>query len=381
MNRLNPTLIAAIGPRVRKSPYFDCTVRAGLAAVSTYNHMWLPMGYGDSEEEYRRLTERVSMWDVSAQRHIEVSGADADRLVAYATVVDTSRIERGTAGYAPMIDFDGQLVNDPILFHLDDGSWRFSIADGDVRLWLDALGRSKGFTCNVTELDTMALAIQGPNATRVTDALGLDLDDLADMAHRYATVAGVDVWVSRSGWSSQGGFEVFCEQPDQAARLWNAVADAGEPFGIGPGAPNAQERIENVLLSYGTDTGYDADPIEIGLEDVIDMDAGDFVGRDALRRIAQRPPSRKLRGLVIDGDALDVLPHPRPVSSGAEPVGQLRAAAWSPRWRRNLGLALLDAGVEVGADVVVELELEHPDERRSARVLELPFEFDASAPE
>ena len=146
---LDPDLLAAIGPRVRKSPFFDRTVEAGLTKVSTYNHMWLPMGYGDPDAEYRRLTEGVSMWDDAAQRHIQLTGPDADTLVALVTVIDTATIERGTATYAPMVDDDGVLINDPILIRLIDGSWRLSIADRDVDLWLRAIARERGLAVDV----------------------------------------------------------------------------------------------------------------------------------------------------------------------------------------------------------------------------------------
>lgn len=375
MNRLQPTLTAAVGPRVRKSPFFDCTVRAGLAAVSTYNHMWLPMGYGDPEGEYQRLTTAVSMWDVAAQRHIEVAGADADALVQYATVVDTATIERGTARYAPMVDHDGRLVNDPILIHLDDGSWRFSIADSDIRLWLDANRRARRLDCEIRELPTATLAVQGPNALATMRAAGVSfVDDLDDLAHRRAAIDGIDVIVSRSGWSMQGGVELFLDDVMHAPRLWDSIGAAGREFGIGPGAPNAPERIENALLSYGTDTGYDADPFELGLDDSIDDSVEEFIGKEALARLRSAKPERRLRGTVIGGDRMDVLPHPRPVRIGERRIGELRAAAWSPKFERNLGLVLVGAEVEPGAVIEIDLSMDRPDEVRSGRVVDLPFE-------
>jgi aminomethyltransferase len=244
-----------------------------------------------------------------------------------------------------------------------------------VRLWLTAVIRAHDFDAEVAELDTATLAIQGPRSTDVIDALGLDwFDELDRFEQRPTTMRlddgpAVEVVVSRSGWSTQGGCEIFLDDATRAVDLWNTVASAGEPFDIGPGAPNATERIENVLLSYGTDTGYDADPIELGLTDHLDLDRPDFIGQTALRLIRDQGPARRLRGVVIDGDEIDVLQQPVPFTIGGECVGRLRAATPSPRFGRNIGLALIDASCTPGDVGTVELA----DGERTAHLVDLPF--------
>ena len=370
-----PELVAAVGPRVRTSPFFPATVRAGVTAVSTYNHMWLPMSYGDPDAEYERLTTGVSMWDVAAQRHTEVRGTDADAVVELVTAVDTSSTDENRAVYAPICDHDGRLINDPVLFHWHDGSWRFSISDSDIRLWLQAIIRGHEFDAKVTELDTATLAIQGPKSGGVIDALGFEwFGDLDQFEQRPAVLQlhdgkAVDVVVSKSGWSTQGGCEIFLDDPEYAVELWDTVAAAGAPFGIGPGAPNPTERIESVLLSYGTDTGYDADPLELGLSDHLDLDRPDFIGQAALRRIREHGPARRLRGVVIDGPDMSPLRQPVPFSIDGGDVGRLRAATHSPRFGRNIGLALVEANRGPGDVGTVELA----DGERTARLVDLPF--------
>lgn len=230
MFEFDPDLLAVVGPCVRKSPLFDCTVRAGLSAVSTYNHMWLPMSYGDLDAEYERLTTRVSMWDVCVQRHVSVGGADADRLTQLVTVVDVSDTPPGQAICAPMVDGDGTLINDPVLLHWIDRTSPFSIADADVGLWLKGVAHGRGLDVTVRELDTVTIAIQGPNADDVTAALGLEWTAGLDRFQlRPATIAApdhaqIDIVVSRSGWSSQGGVEIFCDHADAAEPLWRRPA-------------------------------------------------------------------------------------------------------------------------------------------------------------
>ena len=142
------------------------------------------------------------------------------------------------------------------------------------------------------------------------------------------------------------------------------------PHGIGPGAPNPSERIENVLLSYGTDTGYDADPFELGLGDVIDLDGADFIGRRALRDVRDAGPERRLIGVVVVGERIDTLAHPVEMSAGPDVLGQLRAAAWSPKYGVNLGLALLRRDVDAGTRATVLL----PSGLRDVSTVPLPFD-------
>lgn len=373
----DPTLTASINPRLRKSPFFDCTVRAGLVAVTGYNHMWLPTSYGDADAEYRRLVEGVSMWDVSAQRHVQVAGDAADELVQLVTAIDVDRAEPGRGIYAPMVDAAGRLINDPILLRVDDGTWRFSIADADVRLWIAGVAAGRSMAATVTELDTATLAVQGPRAEAVMADLGLGwISDMEDLERRSAQIDGIEVLVSRSGWSKQGGVELFLDDVDHAEQLWRAVEAAGRPHGIGPGAPNQSERIENVLLSYGTDTGFDANPLELGLEDHLDLDGPDFIGRDALRRVRSDGPQRQLLGALVSGERINRFGHPTTVRIAGDDVGQLRAAAWSPKYSTNLGLALVAAEVAVGSSARTST----PDGERTLTLVELPFADELPAP-
>ena len=236
------------------------------------------------------------------------------------------------------------------------------------RLILLAAGWSMAAT--VTELDTATLAVQGPRAEAVMADLGLGwISDMEDLERRSAQIDGIEVLVSRSGWSKQGGVELFLDDVDHAEQLWRAVEAAGRPHGIGPGAPNQSERIENVLLSYGTDTGFDANPLELGLEDHLDLDGPDFIGRDALRRVRSDGPQRQLLGALVSGERINRFGHPTTVRIAGDDVGQLSAAAWSPKYSTNLGLALVAAEVAVGSSARTST----PDGERTLTLVELPF--------
>ena len=220
--------------------------------------------------------------------------------------------------------------------------------------------------------DVSPLAVQGPLAEDVVaDLLGEWVRNLPFFGYRRATLEGIPLWVGRAGWSKQGGFELYLLDRSRGGELWLFVAEAGKPYGIGPGAPNPIERMESFLLSYRGDTPDDIDPFEARLYRFVDLDAGiDFIGRDALMRKRAAGFRRQLVGVWIGGDSVRLLEHPWPVTAGSRPVGAVRAAAHSPRLGRNIGLALVDIPHNQTGTV---LTARHPTGRRDIEVADLPF--------
>jgi len=320
-------------------------VAAGVSHFSIYNHMYLPIAYGDPAAEYRRLIEGVAMWDVAAQRQVEITGADAERLVRYLTPRDLKDCPIGRGKYVPLCDHAGRLINDPVLLRLAPDRFWFSIADSDVLLWVRAVAAEGGFDVAVTEPDVSPLAIQGPKAEPVVvDLFGAWVRELKYFWFREAELDGIPLVVARSGWSKQGGFELYLRDGARGAELWDRVATAGRPYGIGPGAPNAVERLESGLLSYGSDTVPASTPLEVGFGPLVALDrADDFIGKAALRRVAERGPARRLVGVAFDGAPVEANAHPWPVRVAGRAAGTIRVVCHSPRRPGNIALALLDA--------------------------------------
>jgi glycine cleavage system aminomethyltransferase T len=359
------------GSRIRKSPYFDATVEAGVTHFTVYNHMYMPVSYGDPEGEYWRLLRGVSMWDVAAERQVEITGPDAPALVRYLTPRNLTGCRVGRAKYIPLCDHEGRLINDPVLLRLSEHRFWLSIADSDMIYWVKAVAAAGGFDVEVGEPDVSPLAVQGPKAVDVVaDLFG---DEVRRMRHFQFHVTSLDdipLVVCRSGWSRQGGFELFLMDGARGADLWNAVARVGAPYGIGPGTPNFVERVESGLLSFGADNEPDSSPFEVGLGDMIDLDREDeFVGKAALSRIAREGVKRRRVGLFIDGERLPGNEHPWPVSEGSATVGTARAAVYSLRLDRNIAIALISTRVKDDA----RLQVETPRGWRSARITSLPF--------
>ena len=362
----------ALGPRERKSPFFDSTVADGVTHFTIYNHMYMPVSYGDPDAEYRRLLEKVAMWDVAVERQVQISGVDAERLVRYLTPRDLKDCPVGRGMYVPLCDHDGRLINDPVLLRLAKDKFWLSIANSDVLLWVRAVAAEGNFDVSVIEPDVSPLAIQGPNAEAVAvDLLGEWVRELKYFHFRETMLDNIPLIAGRSGWSKQGGFEFYLRDGSKGAELWDRVKEIGAPYEIGPGAPNPIERLESGLLSYRVDTLPDSDPFEVGLNKMISLDRTDkFIGKTALRRKAEQGLTRKLVGIVINGEPLVPNEHPWPTNVDGKPVGSVRAACYSPRRRENIGIALLSV---LYSGLGIKLQIESDSGLKFGEIVPLPL--------
>lgn len=362
----------ALGPRVRKSPYFNATIKAGASHFTIYNHMYMPVSYGDVDAEYRRLIHGVSMWDVAAERQVEVTGPDADRLIRYLTPRALGKCPVGRAKYIPLCDHHGRLINDPVLLRIADDRFWLSIADSDMLYWVRAVAAEGGYRVAASEPDVSPLAVQGPKAVDVVvDLFGDGARAMKHFQFEATDLDGIPLVLCRSGWSGQGGFELFLMDGERGIDLWHRVAEAGAGHGIGPGAPNYIERVESGMLSFAADNEPDSSPYEVGLDRFVDVDRpDDFIGKAALAAIAQGGPKRRQTGLFIDGPRLGGNEHPWPVSDGQQTrVGTVRVVAYSPRLERNIAIALIDTAA-LGRE---RFRVQAPDGWRDAWPTSLPF--------
>jgi aminomethyltransferase len=363
----------ALGPRIRKSPYFNSTVKAGVSHFSTYNHMYMPVSYGDAAAEYDRLINGVALWDVAVERQVSLKGRDAIELARLVTPRNLDDLAFGIGKYAPMVNERGVLINDPVLLQIADDEVWLSIADSDMKFWCGALAVGKGMDVAVTEPDASPLAVQGPKAVDViSDIFGSWVREMRYFGFRDTEVEGIPVFVARSGWSKQGGYEIYLRDGTKGDRLWDIVTEAGAPYNIGPGAPNYIERVESGLISINADTDDDANPFEMGLGKFIDLDQGvDYVGKAPLRRIAAEGPKRKFCGIVMDGDPLQSTnTHRWRVMQNGGYIGFASAAAYSPRLEANIATALITTEAAAAGAV---LEVETDNGIRTARPTDLPF--------
>ena len=342
--------------RLRPSPFFEATRDDGVTAFTTYNHMLMPTSFGHPEAEYWRLINGASMWDVACERQVELRGPDAGRLAQILAPRDLSKAKVGQGKYVPLCNHAGTLINDPILLKLADDRYWLSIADSNIWFWARAIAAERRLAVEVSEPDVSPLAIQGPKAENVVAELFGDwVRELKYFWFRETTLDGISVAVARSGWSKQGGYEIYLMDGSQGTRLWNLVKEAGKSKAIGPGAPNLCERVESGLLSYGGDTDDHTNPYEVRLGNYVDLDvADDVIGIQALRRLHASGVKRHQLGVMLEGEeptGLGFLWHK--IYRGGQKVGDMTNCVWSYRLKKNIGFALIDVSVSAGDEVEV----------------------------
>lgn len=361
--------------RVRRTPYTDRVEAAGVSGFSVVNHMILPKGFGRSvEEDYWHLREHVQVWDVSCQRQVQIDGPDAERLMQWMTPRDIRGARVGQCLYLPLVDEAGGLINDPVLLKLAADRFWLSIADSDVLLWAKGLALGRGFEVSVTEPDVFPLAVQGPKSfDLMADLFGPRIRSMPFFEFGWFDFLGTRQLIARSGYSGQGGFEVYLQGVEFGPALWDAVWEAGQSHGIAPGSPNLPERIEAGLLSYGNEMTRHDNPLECGLERYCDLEADiDCLGIDALRRIAAAGVARRIQGLLFDGAPCPPCSSPWPVlTDGGRQVGHVTSAAYSPRAGKNVALAMLDSEIST-ADGLLRVLIGKPD-CRAACLTPVPF--------
>lgn len=345
--------------RVRRSPFYEATLADGVTGFMPYNQMMMPVGYGDPQAEYWRIINGVSMWDVAVERQVEITGPDAAALVQILTPRDLSKCKPDQGKYVAICDHRGTLLNDPILLKLDDDRFWLSIADSNILFWSRAIAAERGLDVTIIEPDVSPLAVQGPKADDVIAAMFGDwVRDLRYFWFRKVEIDGIPLMLARSGWSKQGGFELYLMDGRRGTDLWQAVKEAGQPFDIGPGNPNLCERIESGLLSWGSDTDDATNPFEVRMGKYVDLDVGDdVVGVKALREIHSAGPKRHQLGLVLDGDTPLAPPLCwRDITLNGQKVGDMTNCVWSYRKKRNLGFALISSALKPGDMVEVTID-------------------------
>jgi len=339
----DPALIQR-GARLKRSPYFECTQRAGCRGYTVYNHMLLPICYDDPASEYQKLLEGVTLWDVSVERNVEVSGPDGARFMDLLTPRDLSKCKVGEGRYVLLTDDAGGIINDPVLLRLADNRFWLACADSDVLLWARGVALRSGLQIEVRELDVAPLQLQGPKSRQVAQALfGERISGLGYYGFFETRLQGIPLIVTRTGWTGELGYELYLLDPLHGEALWNRVMEAGKPFGIAATGPSDIRRIEAGILNYGIDMTIENNPYEIGMERLVDATKADFIGKAALRTIREKGPARRLVGLEIDGTPLDLNMTRWPVWLDGREQGQVTSAVYSPRLQKNIGYAYVPA--------------------------------------
>jgi len=361
------------GTQVRKSPYFDATVRWGVKGFSVYNHMYIPRDFGDPEQNFWNLVNDAILCDVSVERQVEITGPDAAQFVQLLIPRDLSKCAVGQCIYTLITNAEGGILNDPILLRLEENKFWISLADTDILLWAQGVATNSGFDVQIREPDVSPLQLQGPKSGLIMKALfGESINDLRYFWLREYDLDGIPLIISRTGWSSELGYELYLQDGSKGDELWEKIMAVGAPFGLKPGHTSTVRRIEGGMLSYHADMDINTNPFELGLDRLVNLDMeADFIGKAALKRIRREGVSRKHIGLLIDGPALSG-PNTNfwDLEKEGECVGTVTSAVFSPRLQKNIALALVRADL---ADIGTTFEVDMPDGKTTATVVERPF--------
>jgi len=363
--------MALISPtrRLRRTPFSEGVEAAGVKAYTVYNHMLLPTVFRSVEEDYRHLKSAVQVWDVAVERQVELRGPDAGRLMQMLTPRDLRSMLPGQCYYVPIVDETGGMLNDPVALKLAEDRWWISIADSDLLFWVKGLAYGFRLDVLVDEPDVSPLAVQGPlSDDLMARVFGDQVRDIRFFRFRMLEFQGQQLVVARSGYSRQGGFEIYVEGSHLGMPLWNALMEAGKDLDVRAGCPNGIERVEGGLLSYGNDMTDDNTPHECGLGKFCNTQTAiGCVGRDALLRVAKEGPIRMIRAIEIYGDPVPACDRVWPLMAGDKQVGQVTSAAYSPDFGTNVAIGMVKmTHWEEGTDLDVVL----PREVRPASVWE-----------
>tara|TARA_B000000437_G_scaffold7490_1_gene6572 strand:+ start:735 stop:1841 length:1107 start_codon:yes stop_codon:yes gene_type:complete len=329
--------------RVRSTPFTKKIEEQGVKSYTVYNHMLLPTSFSNVDEEYLHLKKDVQLWDVSVQREIEISGKDAHQLVQLMTCRDLSKSKVGSCYYVPLIDSNGGMVNDPLIYKLEDNIWRVCIADSDVLLYAKGIAAGKKLNVKIFEANIDTLAVQGPKSFKLMeDVFGKEISELKFFKYNFFKFKNNKFLISRSGFSKQGGYEIHVENVKAGLELYDYFFEVGKKYNIKPGAPNHAERIEGGLLSYGNDMLISDNPFECGFEKLVHLnDNVEFIGKDSLKKILKNGIKRKLMGVKINSDTLN-LTSVDLLNKKKQIIGNLRSAAFSPTFKKIVGIAMIN---------------------------------------
>ncbi|MBD1135636.1 glycine cleavage system protein T [Pelagibacterales bacterium SAG-MED47] len=361
------------GTQIRKSPYFDSTVKWGATGFSVYNHMYIPRDFGSPEKNFWNLIEKAILCDVAVERQVEITGPDAYKFIQLLTPRDLTKFSIGQCKYVLIVNDNGGIINDPVLLRLAENHFWLSLADSDVLLWAQGVAVNSGLNVRINEPDVSPLQLQGPTSAEIMVKLfGEDIKKLKYYWFREYELDGIPLIVSRTGWSSEFGYEIFLRDGAKGNELYEKIMKAGKEYGLEPGHTSSIRRIEGGMLSYHADADINTNPYELGLERLVNLDSKiNFIGKEALKKIKKYGIKRKQVGLEIDCKPLEG-PNTSfwSIHNNGVIVGKVTSAVYSPRLKKNIALAIVDIKFsKIGNELVVRIN----DKEVKSKIIEKPF--------
>ena len=361
------------GTQIRKSPYFDSTVKWGATGFSVYNHMYIPRDFGSPEQNFWNLIENAILCDVAVERQVEITGPDAYKFIQLLTPRDLTKLSIGQCKYVLIVNNEGGILNDPILLRLGENHFWLSLADSDILLWAQGVALNSGLNVKIIEPDVSPLQLQGPTSGEIMIKLfGDSIKDLKYYWLREYTLDGIPLIVSRTGWSSELGYEIYLRDGSKGNELYEKIMTAGKDHGLQPGHTSSIRRIEGGMLSYHADADINTNPYELGLDRLVNLDSKvNFIGKEALKKIQQEGIKRIQVGLELEGEPLKG-PNTTfwSIQKEDEVIGKVTSAIYSPRLKKNIALAMIKINQ---SKIGNKLKIKTKENEINCTVVEKPF--------
>ena len=361
------------GTQIRKSPFFDATVRWGAKDFSVYNHMYIPRDFGDPEQNFWNLINEAILCDVAVERQVQVKGPDASKFVQMMTPRDLSNMKVGQCKYVILTNQFGGILNDPVMLRVEEDCYWFSLADSDILFWAQGLNVNLKYDVEISEPDVSPIQLQGPKSKDImVKIFGNEILELKYYWFKKFKLGNINLLISRTGWSSEFGYEMFLLKTSDGDELYETLMQEGEELGLHPGHTSTIRRIEGGMLSYHSDMDINTNPLELGLDKFIDLEGSfDFVGKDALTKIKKLGIQRKQVGLIIECEKLKG-PNTKKwdIFKNQQHIGQVTSAVYSPRLEQNIALAIVDIKY---SDINTSLKIKIDDKLVDAKITAKPF--------
>ena len=361
------------GTQIRKSPYFDATVKWGATGFSVYNHMYIPRDFGDPEKNFWNLINDAILCDVAVERQVEITGPDAAEFVQLLTSRDLSKLSIGQCKYVLITNNEGGLLNDPVLLRIAENHFWLSLGDSDILLWAQGVAINSELNVTIREPDVSPLQLQGPKSIDIMKVLFGD--QIVNMKYYWlieTELNGIPLVISRTGWSSELGYEIYLRDGSRGNELWELIMEAGKQFNLQPGHTSSIRRIEGGMLSYHADADINTNPFELGLDRLVNLDNDNkFIGKEALIKIKEKGIKRKQVGMIIDSDPLKG-PNTTfwPILKNNSNIGKVTSAVYSPRLKENIALGMVS--IE-NSEIDNSFEIKMKETTNKAKVVLKPF--------
>jgi aminomethyltransferase len=334
----------------------------------------MPVEYSGIVSEHNTVRSAAGLFDVSHMGEIEIAGKDALAAVQHITSNDASKLAVNQAQYSALMTPEGTFVDDLLVYRFAPNHFLLVVNAGNIEkdyAWIAEHAKSAGDAAVVNSSDRYALiAVQGPKARTVLQSLtGIDLGAIKYYWFAHGEVASVRSTVSRTGYTGEDGFEVFCA-PNMATRVWNALLEAGQGEGIVPCGLGARDtlRLEAAMRLYGNDIDDTTSVLEADLGWIVGWNKAEFIGHDVLRRQKEAGLKRKIVGFAMVDRA--IARHGHLVMHGDDQVGFVSSGTQTPFLKKAIGMAYVPTHM---TELGTEFEIDIRGRRAKAIVVAMPF--------